>query len=67
MATRKQTYIHTHTSSNAVMLVWGSLRLGPNKNCMIFMVASWSLKCRCAGLQVSEKLSFIAKRISMRL
>ena len=24
-----QTYIHTHASSNAVKLVWGSLRLAP--------------------------------------
>ena len=26
----RHTYIHTHGSSNAVMLVWGSLRLAPN-------------------------------------
>ena len=26
---RKQTYIHTHASCNAVTLVWGSLRLAP--------------------------------------
>ena len=29
MASRTQTDIHTYTSCNAVMLVWGSLRLAP--------------------------------------
>ena len=31
MAAHRQTYIHT-TSANAVMLVWGSLRLAPIKS-----------------------------------
>ena len=32
MATRKRTrHIHTHASSNAVTLVWGSLRLAPTR------------------------------------
>ena len=29
MATRKQTYTHTHATRNAITLVWGSLRLAP--------------------------------------
>ena len=29
MAASKQASKHTHTSANAIMLVWGSLRLAP--------------------------------------
>ena len=35
MATCKQADVHTHRSCNAVPLVWGSLRLTPNKSIIV--------------------------------
>ena len=46
MATHKQTYKHTHASSNAVTLVWGSLRLAP-----ITMNTRHIAACECRFFQ----------------
>ena len=35
----RQTYIHTHNFRNAVMLVWGSLRLTPITCTMCFILS----------------------------
>ena len=50
MATNRQTDIHTHVR-NAVMLVWGSLRLAPIKshfwNLDSVSTLQWSTVCVC--------------------
>jgi len=57
MATRKHTrHTHTYVSSNAVTLVWGSLRLAPINPCKIFecvhlkfTVSGWSKQANQQG------------------
>ena len=50
MATNRQTEIHTHVR-NAVMLVWGSLRLAPIKSHVWIQsqTLQWITVCECVG------------------